>query len=166
MKLYSAEQKAALMAKMLPPHNLTVSELARQEGIPIGTLYNWRSKAKQAGQPMPAKKSTPDNWSAEKKLNTIIETAVLSESELSQYCRERGLYPEQLKRWKQESLQGFQHNAEQAKHEQKQAKADRAEIQQLKRELRYKEKALAEAAALLVLRKKLNALWENDSEES
>lgn len=154
------------MAKMLPPHNLSIAELARQEGIPIGTLYNWRSKAKQSGQPMPGKKSTPDNWSAEKKLNTIIETAALSESELSQYCRERGLYPEQLRRWKQDSLQGFQHNAEQAKQEQKQAKADRAEIQQLKRELRYKEKALAEAAALLVLRKKLNALWENDSEES
>ena len=114
---------------------------------------------------MPAKPSSPECWSAQKKLNTIIETAALNESELSQYCRERGLYPDQVKRWKQESLLGFKHQAEQVKQDRQQAKADRARIKQLKRELRHKEKALAETAALLVLRKKLNALWESDGEE-
>lgn len=166
MKRYSAEQKEALMTKMLPPQNMSAAEVAREAGIPVTTLYNWRAKAKQSGQPMPEKNTTPDNWSAEKKLNTIIETAPFSESELSQYCRERGLYPDQVKRWKQESLQGFQSSTELAKQERKQAKADRVEIKQLKRELRHKEKALAETAALLVLRKKLNALWEDESEES
>ena len=43
--------------------------------------------------------------------------------------------------------------------------SDKQEIKQLRRELRHKEKALAEAAALLVLRKKLNALWDQDSNE-
>ena len=165
MNHYSAEQKAALMAKMLPPHNLSAAQIARQAGIPVGTLYTWRAKAKQSGQPMPAKPSSPECWSAQKKLNTIIETAALNESELSQYCRERGLYPDQVKRWKQESLLGFKHQAEQVKQDRQQAKADRARIKQLKRELRHKEKALAETAALLVLRKKLNALWESDGEE-
>jgi len=47
----------------------------------------------------------------------------------------------------------------------RQRQADHKEIKQLKRELREKEKALAETAALLVLRKKLNALWERDNED-
>lgn len=47
----------------------------------------------------------------------------------------------------------------------RQRKADQKEIKQLRRELREKEKALAETAALLVLRKKLDALWENDNED-
>ena len=95
----------------------------------------------------------------------VIETAALSEAELSQYCREKGLYPDQVKQWKAESLQGFQRSAEQDKAIRQQARSDKQEIKQLRRELRHKEKALAETAALLVLRKKLNALWDNDSNE-
>ena len=63
-------------------------------------------------------------------------------------------------------MSGFQTSEVQTKTIKQQAKADKAEIKSLQRELRYKEKALAEAAALLVLRKKLNALWGDDSEES
>ena len=88
----------------------------------------------------------------------------LSESELSQYCREKGLYPEQVQRWKQECLQGFLSSKATNAETHRQAKADKTEIKTLKRELRRKEKALAETAALLVLRKKLNALWEDDEE--
>ncbi len=100
------------------------------------------------------------------KLATVIETATLSEAQLSAYCREKGLYPDQVKRWKEESLQGFERSAEQEKALRKQAQNDRQEIKKLQRELRRKDKALAEAAALLVLRKKLNALWDNsDSNE-
>ena len=62
-------------------------------------------------------------------------------------------------------MQGFQRSAEQDKAIRQQARSDKQEIKQLRRELRHKEKALAETAALLVLRKKLNALWDNDSHE-
>ena len=163
---YSDERKEAVLSKLLPPYNLSVSELSQQEGISRATLYNWRKQANLKGHPMPSQKSTSDNWSAEAKLATVIETAALSEAELSAYCRERGLYPEQVKRWKAESLQGFQRSAEQEQSLRKQARNDRQEIKKLQRELRHKEKALAEAAALLVLRKKLNALWDDkDSNE-
>ena len=98
------------------------------------------------------------------KFSVVVETASLSEAELSQYCRERGLFPEQIYMWKAECMQGFQSSKAQQKVERKQAQTDKQEIKQLKRELRRKEKALAETAALLVLRKKLNALWEDDEE--
>lgn len=77
----------------------------------------------------------------------------------------KGLYPDQVKQWKAASLQGFQRSADLDKAIRQQTRGDKEEIKQLRRELRHKEKALAEAAALLVLRKKLNALWDNDNSE-
>ena len=115
---------------------------------------------------MPGKASSPEDWSAETKLAVIVETAALSESELSQYCREKGLYPEQLKRWREGCLAGFQTSKTQDKEARKQARIDKDQIKSLKKDLRIKEKALAEAAALLILRKKLKAFWGEDDEES
>ncbi len=166
MARYSTERKEAILKKLLPPHNMTVSTLAREEGISEQTLYNWRAKAKREGQPVPGSKPKSEDWSAETKFAVVVETASRSESELSQYCREKGLYPEQIKQWKQDCLSGFLVSDEQNKLVRQQAKADKVEIKALKKDLRIKEKALAETAALLVLRKKLNALWEEDSEES
>lgn len=165
MTRYSEEQKSAIMEKLLPPNNMSVTALSREVGIPIGTLYTWLDKARQQGICVP-KKSKPNHWSAEKKLATVTETAAMSEAEISQYCRTKGLYPEQIQDWKRCCLQGFNQNQVQENKQSKQSKADKQEIKQLKRELRQKEKALAETAALLVLRKKLNALWENEDEES
>lgn len=89
----------------------------------------------------------------------------MTENELSQYCREKGLYPEQVKNWRSECMQGFSSTKEQQAEVKRQAKADKQEIKALKRELRVKEKALAETAALLVLRKKLNAFYGIENEE-
>ena len=160
---YSEERKAVVLAKLSPPHSMTVAALAREEGISDQTLYNWRTQAREEGRPVPGSKAKSDQWSAEAKLATVIETAPLSEEEFSQYCREKGLYPEQVRRWKEESLQGFQRSAEREKQLRKKSLADQKQIKKLERELRHKEKALAETAALLVLRKKLDALWENDN---
>ena len=95
----------------------------------------------------------------------MVETAALSESELGEYCRKKGLYPEQIKQWKQQCLQGFQSNEQQAKVLKQQTKEDKAEIKLLKKDLRFKEKALAETAALLVLRKKLKAFYGEEPED-
>lgn len=166
MSRYSEEQRSSILVKLLPPHNMTVAEVSRQANISVQTLYTWRNKAKKEGSPVPGKTPTSDNWSAEAKLAVVIETAALSESELSKYCREKGLYVEQVQSWKRDCLQGFQSSDAQNKAIRQQSKNDKAEIKTLKKDLRMKEKALAETAALLVLRKKLNALWDEDDEES
>ena len=77
----------------------------------------------------------------------------------------RGLFVEQIKRWKGDCLAGFQNSKKQEKATLKQARADKHEIKKLKKDLRTKNEALAETAALLVLRKKLNAFWGKDSED-
>ena len=164
MTHYSEERKKAVLKKLLPPYNISVPALAKEEGISDQTLYNWRTKIKQQGQPVPGNKPTPDQWSSEAKLATVIAIAPLSEAELSQYCRENGLYVEQVKGWKEECLGGFQLSEKQKRESKVQAKKDKHEIKILKKELQRKEKALAETAALLVLRKKLNAFWEENEE--
>tara|TARA_R110001592_G_scaffold342748_1_gene632755 strand:- start:811 stop:1311 length:501 start_codon:yes stop_codon:yes gene_type:complete len=166
MPSYAPERKEALLRKLLPPHNLSVAELARQEGMAEQTLYNWRKQAKAGGAAVPGDQKLTDNWSAEARLAVVIETAALSEIELNEYCRSKGLFPQQVKAWKAACLTG-QHSAKaQNQADREQAKADKRRIRQLERELNRKEKALAEAAALLVLRKKLNAYWGDDSEDS
>lgn len=47
-----------------------------------------------------------------------------------------------------------------------QSRDDKNRIRELERELRRKDAALAETAALLVLRKKLNAYWGSDDEDN
>jgi putative transposase len=158
MTSITSERKEAILKKLLPPHNMTVAEVAKEEDISTKTLYNWRHQIKKSGKPVPGKTSSAEAWSAETKLAVIIETTPLSESELSKYCRETGLLVELVKDWKVRCLTGFQTSKDQELVARKQAKTDKAEIKSLKKELRRKEKALAETAALLVLRKKLNEL--------
>ena len=164
MAHYSTERKESVLKKLLPPHSMSVTAVALEEGISSQTLYNWRHQAKQSGLPVPGKTSGSERWSGEAKLAVVIETAALSEAELSQYCRKKGLYAEQIKRWKTDCLSGFETSREQQKEIARQSQSDRHEIKALKRDLRVKEKALAETTALLVLRKKLHALLGEDSE--
>ena len=109
-------------------------------------------------------KHTADQWSAETKLATIIETASMSEAQLSEYCRSKGIYPEQITQWKINCISGFATSQEQTQKIKQQSKQDKTKIKSLEKELSRKEKALAETAALLVLRKKFNALYGDEAE--
>ena len=165
MARYSAERKAAVLRKLLPPMNNSVAEVARQEGISDVTLYAWRKAAKQEGKPVPGDVKTTDEWSAEAKLAVVIETAGLSEIELSQYCRSKGIYVEQVCAWRQAALDGQVEARVSRQVERQRSRKDRQQIKALEKDLARKDKALAETAALLVLSKKLEALWGNNEEE-
>ena len=165
MPRYSEERKQTILSKLLPPLSLTIAEVSRDEGIGLQTLYNWRAQARQQGHPMPSNHKTPDDWSSETKLATVIETSTLSEAELSEYCRNKGLYVEQIKTWRMDALKGFSSSKQQSLKDKRQQQTDRKQIKQLERELSRKEKALAETAALLVLRKKLDAFWEEREDD-
>lgn len=97
---------------------------------------------------MPAKKCLPDQWNGKAKLATVIQTAAMNEAERSEYCREHGIYPEQVTARKA-AFEAVDQDNEPA------TKAaltnERKKNKQLEKELRRKEKALAEAAALLTL---------------
>lgn len=155
-----------MVSKLLPPLNRSVMDVSQEEGIAPGTLYHWRDKARSKGSVVPGSKKTTDDWPAEARLATVIEVASMSASELSRYCREKGLYVEQVVAWRAACVEG-QGNMQEPNvnvSEREELRASKKRIKELERELVRKEKALAEVAALLVLRKKLNALWGSDDE--
>lgn len=160
---YPEELKQSLILKMLPPQSISVSQLAKETGIPKATLYTWRIKHCQVKHNAASKESKPAAISSEDKFTTLVETATMNEVELSAYCRRKGLYPEQIDQWKKVCML-----ANAAKHPQADAGKLRQKdkhIKQLEAELRRKEKALAEAAALLLLQKKVQAIWEEPGGE-
>jgi transposase-like protein len=164
---YDAALREAVRIRMSPPNRESVAEIARDTGITAQTIYNWRSQWQKQGQLVPASRKPPEQWSAADKLAAVIQAAGLSGPDLGAYCRERGLYPKQLARWRQaaEDANGpsaptmTDHRDLQRKN-QEQAR----QIRRLERELQKKEKALSEAATLLMLSKKLDQLWLREEE--
>lgn len=163
-KRYSEKFKEATIKKMMPPAPVSVPQLCRETGVSDVTLYKWRKEYRNKGVAVPAYKSKPENWSAEDKLAVIIETASFNEVQLSEYCRSKGLFKKQIDQWKEEALSGYQKSAQATKQQSRHRREDKKKIKQLERELKRKEKALAETAALLVLAKKYETIWGEDEE--
>ena len=109
--------------------------------------------------------SGPEGWSARDKFAAVLETATFNESNLAEYCRKRGIYPEQLMQWRRACESANDWDRENNRRLKTEKKADLQHIRQWERELRRKEKALAEAAALLVLQKKAQAIWGDPEDE-
>jgi len=162
---YPRERQEAVLKKMLPPNNKTIPEISKEEGISEGTLYNWRKEARAEGRLMPDGDTTPTGWCAADKFAAVVETASMNEAELSTYCRERGLYTEQISKWREACEQANDWDRNQNKRLKDVRKADKKRINELELDLKRKEKALAETAALLVLRKKAQAIWGDGEEE-
>lgn len=163
MKQYSEEFKSSIIAKMLPPNSVPVPDLARDTGIPKDTLYTWRIKHRRSNGNVAMKKLSSDSFSSFEKFSIVVETASLNEAELSEYCRRKGLYPEQISAWRETCEQA--HTAVTSKVDRAKVAKQAKQIKRLEAELRRKEKALAEAAALLVLQKKVQAIWEDSEDE-
>ncbi len=152
MKTYSDELKASLLTRMLPPNPVSVPVLAREYGIPRDTLYGWR---RQAGDPT-GLVTTPGSpvgvLSGAEKFAAVVETAGHNELDLGAYRRRKGLFAEQIATWRTACQRA---NEPQPTHaERTEQRAEREQINQLSKELQRKDKALAEAAALLLLQKK------------
>lgn len=162
---YSSELKASIIARMLPPNNMPVPLLVKETKIPKDTLYAWRAKARQDALGAAVSAATNKGLSSEEKFAVVVESAALNEIELGEYCRRKGLYPQEIAAWRVSCMQA--NRAVSAKAERAELRAHKQQIQALERELRRKDQALAEAAALLVLEKKARLLFgENEDERS
>lgn len=150
---------------MLPPNNESLSKLSKETGVSTKTLTDWRTKIRISGQAAPGGIKDSERWSSQDKFLIVMETASMNETELSKYCREKGLYVEQLREWKSVCMQANGGIAEEATRLNKELKSKDKEIKSLEKELHRKEKALAETAAILVLRKKLHTLLGTDDED-
>lgn len=102
-----------------------------------------------------AKKMTskaPKDWSAEEKLKVVLEASAVPDDQLGAFLRLKGLHETHLQQWRLQMLDGLQNGCSPKKP--KRNMSDIKRIRALEKELKRKDKALAETAALLVLKKK------------
>jgi len=139
------------VARLLPPESSSVERVSREVGISVATLERWRADALANGAVAGSQR-----WTAAARLEAVIVTAAMDEAARSTWCREQGLYPAELDAWKRDAIAGL---GEPRAASAVEARQDHRRVKELERELHRKDKALAETAALLVLSKKLSAVF-------
>lgn len=152
---YSTEFKASVLKRLEPPTKDTVTSLSEELNISRSTIYQWiKAKNNNSGDSRPVHK-----WSSKDKFHAVLETATLTQTELAEYCRRKGLYLEDLNAWREQCIRANMTNSKNPLKLEEELQKEKRRAKELEKELRIKEKALAETAALLVLRKKAQAIW-------
>lgn len=165
MKSYSDSFKKKMVQRLLMPNAPSASALSREVGVPQPTLSMWKrsfgtvSSVSNKNTPGSASRPRrPEDWSAQDRLRVVNEASRLSEVELGEFLRREGLHEETLHTWRK-AAEDAALEALQPTGPVRARGGDRKRIKQLERELARKDKALAEAAALLILKKKAQAIW-------
>ncbi len=163
MRNYSEELKSTMVAKLARPDGISAVALSQEVGIPHQTLSRWvkgyaNFRGKGGGM---MKRKRPEDWTAERKLKAIVEYENLDEEQKGIYLREEGLHSVHLERWQQEFVEAY------ASRKKKTRGGDprQKRIKELEDDLSRKNRALAETAALLVLKKKAQAIWGDPEDE-
>ena len=160
---YTKEEKEKLIARMLPPENYSVSKLAKETGISKSTLATWKTKALSVG--LIKKQGRPSKRLATReKFLVVMDTYTMSEIELAKYCRQNGYYVEDVKSWRDSCITANEQHKEDSIVLREELNKEKKKAKDLEKEIRIKDKALAETTALLVLKKKLNLIL-GESEE-
>jgi len=167
--------KDAMIQKMTGPDAISASALSKQVDVPQVTLSKWLRTAGVGSSydfPNNPKDYTkmakinhprrPNDWSAEEKLKVVVEAAGLDDEQLGEFLRKKGLHQTHLEQWRLQMLDGLQNGF--SRNRAKQKKADAKHIRTLEKEINRKNKALAETAALLVLKKKVQEIWGDEDD--
>ena len=152
---YNEAFREQAVQKLLQRGDKTISCIAEELNINVFTLKNWLKQYRPYTMSENKTTKRPIDWTPEERLQALMASHGLEEEDLNAFCRAQGVFPHHLKAWRQAFINGT-HPAAQAPSD----KSLRDEKKQLKKDLQRKEKALAEAAALLVLQKKFQAFWE------
>ena len=165
MRNISIEAKETILKKALNRGNKSIESVALSNGVSKSALNSWLRQYREAGQLTDntifrGKQAKLDRAA---QLKHLINTAGLDEELLGAYCRQHGLYSHQLKQWKDDFMND--NESKRSLVDSCQLKSLKSENKQLKQELRRKEKALAEASALLILKKKASLIWGEPEED-
>ncbi len=150
--------KESITQKFLDRGDRSARQIADEAGVTIKTLYNWVDKYAM-NSPMKKKRYT-----SFEKMQLIIKYDLLSEEDKGIFLRQYGLYSETIEEWREKTIEGsFENITESILRKQVTDKNEK--LKALEKELRRKDRALAETAALLVLKKKAGALFGDDEDE-
>ena len=153
---YGQTYKNRVVARLRPPASSAVDVVLRGVSVSPATRERWHAEALAFSLGGPAS-AGPQRWTPAARLEAAIATAAMDATSRSARCRAQGLYPTELEAWKQDAVAGAgtPRTAGAAG-----ARQDRRRIKELEREPHRKDKASAETAALLVLSKKLSAIFD------
>ena len=157
MARYGQAFKDRAVARLLPPESAATDVVAREVGIGADTLERWREE----GRSRPARGRA---WTAAGRLEAVVTTAAMNEADKSAWCRTHGVYPEDLAKWRASATTALA-SPEEMRASPQATRQDRKRIKDLERELLRKDRALAETAALLVLSKKVQAIFSKGEDE-
>jgi transposase len=158
MAEYSAAFKARVVKQLVGPQAVSATRLAAAVGVPQPTLSRWVREVRSVGD-MPRRDAK--EWTGAEKLRVVLAAAGLDESALGALLRREGLHAAQLAAWRQAAETALDAPGRRAP---ARASAEAKRIQALERELARKDRALAETAALLVLKKKVQAIWGDEDD--
>lgn len=159
---YSLELKESIKKRFQAPNPPSISQLSADTGISETTLYKWRQEVKILSD----QTTSPYFKSAEEKLRIVIEAQSLEGEKLGSLLRQEGVYLTHIDQWRAEALKALRPMAKKKKSKSKKERDVAKRIQALEAELKRKDAALAEAAALLLLAKKAEALWAEEDDDT
>lgn len=159
-RTYTQEEKEQILKRVLPPNNESLSKVSKETGITKSTISTWKTKALEKRTIGKDKRTVKSN----EKFKVVMEIYTMNEIELSKYCRENGYYIEEVKEWRQKCLEANDREVKREENYKKKYTELKQQHKETVKDLNYKEKALAETAALLVLKKKLKKIY-NEPEE-
>jgi transposase len=157
MARYGKAFKERAVARLLPPESSSIDQVSQEIGVSVSTLERWRAEAL-------AEPAQERRWTAAARLEAVIATAAMDEAAKSAWCREQGVYPTELERWRENATTALG-DPQEARASPEKTRQDQRRIRELERELRRKDKALAETSALLVLSKKAAAIFGEGADE-
>ena len=163
MKALSRKVKESIIQQALNRGSKTLLSIARSNNIGLSTLSKWLRRNRE-GKPLSTVRSSlaaPEALSRVEQFNHVLATHALDDVSLGQYCREHGLYSHQITQWKEDVMSTTKRDCSAQNMALKKLKDENKE---LKRELRRKDKALAEASALLIMKKKADLIWGVDED--
>lgn len=158
---YSEGFKKSMVQKLTVPGAQSAAALSQEVGVPQSTLSRWMRECGNIDT-MGKNKRRPKDWTPAGKFKAVMEYEKLSEEERGAFLRKKGIYSSSIEMWKKEMIEALTTSPYRKKNR-KDPKDNK--IRELEKDLRRKEKALAETAALLVLKKKAYAIWGDPEDE-
>jgi transposase len=162
-----------MIERLCGSERVSACELSRQVGVSQTTLSRWlrqakvgamRDETKQEESKKAKRPRRPRDWSAEERFEAVAEAAKLSEEELGAFLRREGLRMADLEHWRESMLEAVRPQA--ARRAKRRRSRQTKRIRELEKELNRKDKALAETAALLALKKKVQQIWGDGEDDT
>lgn len=154
-KPFSLPYKQKILERLTGANAVSARQVARETGISQETVSRWLREARSLPDVRSKKRGTTRTWTVDEKVRVLSESSKLTGSELTRYLEREGLLFGELEQWR--LALGGDDSA---------SITTTKRMRKLERELARKEKALAEAAALLVLKKKVEHLWEGEDDDT